>query len=77
MDLIADSHVPKYAQIADIFRQRIARGVWAKGLRLPANEELAAEFGVSASPSARPSTCWRATASSKRSRAAAPSSPAR
>jgi GntR family transcriptional regulator len=47
MDLIAESHVPKYAQIADIFRQRIARGVWAKGLRLPANEELAAEFGVS------------------------------
>ena len=47
MDLISDSHVPKYAQIADIFRQRIARGVWAQGLRLPANEELAAEFGVS------------------------------
>lgn len=47
MDLIADSHVPKYAQIADIFRQRIARGVWAQGLRLPANEDLAAEFGVS------------------------------
>ncbi|HEY0850210.1 MAG TPA: GntR family transcriptional regulator [Bradyrhizobium sp.] len=47
MDLISDSHVPKYAQIADIFRQRIARGIWAKGLRLPANEELAAEFGVS------------------------------
>lgn len=47
MDLISDSHVPKYAQIADIFRQRIARSVWAKGMRLPANEELAAEFGVS------------------------------
>jgi GntR family transcriptional regulator len=47
MDLIADSHVPKYAQIADIFRQRIARGIWAQGLRLPANEVLAAEFGVS------------------------------
>ncbi|MBR0693216.1 GntR family transcriptional regulator [Bradyrhizobium lablabi] len=47
MDLNSDSHVPKYAQIADIFRQRIARGIWVKGLRLPANEELAAEFGVS------------------------------
>src|SRR5215217_3142162 len=47
MDLISDSHVPKYAQIADIFRQRIARGVWRQGLRLPANEVLAAEFGVS------------------------------
>lgn len=47
MDLSSDSHVPKYAQIAQIFRQRIARGTWSKGLRLPANEELAAEFGVS------------------------------
>ena len=47
MDLIADSHVPKYAQIADIFRRRIARGIWAQGLRLPANEVLADEFGVS------------------------------
>jgi GntR family transcriptional regulator len=47
MDLISDSHVPKYAQIADIFRQRIARGIWRQGLRLPANEELAAEFSVS------------------------------
>src|ERR1700710_780567 len=47
MYLISDSHVPKYAQIADIFRQRIARGIWAQGLRLPANELLAAEFGVS------------------------------
>lgn len=47
MDLIADSHVPKYAQIADIFRQRIARGVWTQGFRLPANELLAEEFGVS------------------------------
>jgi GntR family transcriptional regulator len=36
MDLISDSHVPKYAQIADIFRQRISRGIWAQGLRLPA-----------------------------------------
>ena len=47
MDLISDSHVPKYAQIADIFRQRISRGVWSKGYRLPANELLATEFGVS------------------------------
>ena len=47
MDLNSESPVPKYAQIADIFRQRVARGIWAQGLRLPANEELAAEFGVS------------------------------
>lgn len=47
MNLDATSHIPKYAQIADIFRQRIARGAWSRGQRLPANEELAAEFGVS------------------------------
>src|SRR4051812_2965449 len=47
MDLISDSHVPKYAQIAGIFRQRIARGIWTQGARMPANELLAAEFGVS------------------------------
>lgn len=47
MALNADSHVPKYAQIADIFRQRIARGQWLRGLKLPANEALADEFGVS------------------------------
>jgi len=47
MDLSIDSHVPKYAQIADIFRQRIARGIWARGSKLPANEALADEFGVS------------------------------
>jgi GntR family transcriptional regulator len=47
MDLNVDSHVPKYAQIADIFRQRIARAVWPHGLKLPANDQLAAEFGVS------------------------------
>jgi GntR family transcriptional regulator len=47
MDLISHSYVPKYAQIADVFRQRIVRGIWTQGLRLPANELLAAEFGVS------------------------------
>lgn len=47
MDLSTDSHVPKYAQIADIFRQRIARQIWSRGMRLPANEALAEEFGVS------------------------------
>src|ERR1700710_472835 len=50
MELISDSHVPKYAQIAGIFRQRIARGIWARGLRLPANDVLAMEFGVARVP---------------------------
>jgi GntR family transcriptional regulator len=47
MLLVADSYSPKYAQIADAIRQRVARGQWPKGHRLPTNEELAHEFGVS------------------------------
>ena len=47
MQLAPESHVPKYAQIADAIRQRISRGIWPVGIRLPANEELAREFGVS------------------------------
>lgn len=43
----AESHSPKYAAIADSLRQRIARGHWGKGTKLPASEMLAAEFGVS------------------------------
>lgn len=37
----------RYAQIADILRQRIARGVLATGDKLPTNEELAESFKVS------------------------------
>jgi GntR family transcriptional regulator len=47
MILDAESHIPKYAQIAETLRQRIARGVWPRGSRLPGNETLATEFGVS------------------------------
>lgn len=42
-----DSHTPKYAQVADTLRQRIARGMWEKGARVPTNEDLAREFAVS------------------------------
>ena len=43
----ADGRAPRYARIADAMRGRIARGALARGARLPANEALAAEFGVS------------------------------
>ena len=35
-----------YVQLADLFRQRILKGVWKQGDRLPSLEELAAEFEV-------------------------------
>jgi GntR family transcriptional regulator len=47
MLLATDSHSPKYAQIADAIRQRLARGLWPKRHQLPTNEELAHEFVVS------------------------------
>lgn len=41
-----DSPVPRYLQLADLMRQRIGRGTWPHGHRLPSLEELVAEFGV-------------------------------
>jgi GntR family transcriptional regulator len=38
--------IPLYVQIADLIRQRIARGQWKAGDRLPTLEELVGEFGV-------------------------------
>ena len=42
----ADSAVPRYRQIADLMRQRIARGQWTKGQKLPSLEALVGQFGV-------------------------------
>lgn len=44
--LFRSSPVPRYAQLADLFRGRIARGQWRKGDRLPPLEALMAEFAV-------------------------------
>lgn len=40
------SPVPRYLQLADLMRQRIARGTWPREHRLPSLEALMAEFGV-------------------------------
>ena len=40
------SKVPRYLQLAEIFRQRIARGLWKPGGMLPSINQLMAEFGV-------------------------------
>jgi GntR family transcriptional regulator len=37
---------PLYRQLADVIRQRIARGIWDVGAQIPSYEGLAAEFGV-------------------------------
>jgi GntR family transcriptional regulator len=45
-DTFSHSPVPRYAQLADLLRQRIARGVWKEGEMLPSLDALVAEFGV-------------------------------
>lgn len=44
--VLGASPIPRYIQLADIFRQRIARGVWAEGEMLPSIEKLMEEFSV-------------------------------
>lgn len=41
-----DSPIPRYVQLVDLFRRRIARGVWPSGQRLPSLDELTREFDV-------------------------------
>jgi len=44
--VLGASPVPRYIQLADIFRQRIVRGVWQDGEMLPSIEKLMEEFSV-------------------------------
>ena len=44
--ILAGADLPLYVQLADLFRQRIARGVWKEGEKLPSLEQLVAEFEV-------------------------------
>ena len=46
MTLSFSDHAPRYLQIADLMRQRIARGLWPLGEKLPSLEALVEEFGV-------------------------------
>lgn len=41
-----DSPIPRYLQLANLLRQRVARGVWPREHRLPSLEKLVEEFGV-------------------------------
>jgi len=42
----SDAPIPRYLQIADLMRGRIARGLWSKGRKLPSLDALVEEFGV-------------------------------
>ena len=45
-DIDRDSAVPIYVQLADHVESLISSGIWVPGRRLPAERELAAEWGV-------------------------------
>lgn len=42
----ADAGAPRYVQLADLIRQRIGKGIWKEGDKLPSLERLVEEFGV-------------------------------
>jgi GntR family transcriptional regulator len=44
--ILDNAQVPLYVQLADLFRQRIVKGVWKEGEKLPSLERLVAEFEV-------------------------------
>ena len=44
--ILDKAQVPLYVQLADLFRQRIVKGVWREGEMLPSLTTLVAEFGV-------------------------------
>ena len=44
--IFPDSPVPLYSQLADLLRQRVLRGVWAPGAKVPSLEALVVEFQV-------------------------------
>lgn len=44
--IFGDSPIPRYVQLADILRDRIVRGQWRSGEKLPSLDELVREFDV-------------------------------
>jgi GntR family transcriptional regulator len=44
--LLDTAQAPLYVQLSDLFRQRILKGVWKNGDKLPSLDELVAEFHV-------------------------------
>ena len=44
--ILDNAEVPLYVQLADLFRQRIVKGVWKQGEKLPSLEQLVEEFEV-------------------------------
>lgn len=43
---LTHNNIPRYVQLAELFRHRIAKGHWASGQKLPSLDELGGEFEV-------------------------------
>jgi GntR family transcriptional regulator len=44
--ILDNAQVPLYIQLAELFRQRIVKGMWKEGDQLPSLDKLVEEFGV-------------------------------
>lgn len=44
--IFGSTPIPRYVQLADLFRQRVAKGLWPPGSMLPSIEQLMNEFDV-------------------------------
>jgi GntR family transcriptional regulator len=44
--ILDNAQVPLYVQLADLFRQRIVKGIWKEGEKLPSLDKLVDEFEV-------------------------------
>ncbi|RTL72702.1 MAG: GntR family transcriptional regulator [Hyphomicrobiales bacterium] len=44
--IFGNTPIPRYLQLADLFRQRVEKGTWPVGCTLPSIEQLMAEFDV-------------------------------
>ncbi|MFC6064845.1 GntR family transcriptional regulator [Streptomyces ochraceiscleroticus] len=58
MDFAPDC--PRWRQVADVIRQRIADGTYAPGTRVPSVLNLSAEFGIATSTSQKVHRALRA-----------------
>jgi GntR family transcriptional regulator len=44
--IFGSTPIPRYVQLADLFRQRVAKGLWTSGTVLPSIEQLMQQFDV-------------------------------
>ena len=57
--IFPDSPVPLYSQLADLLRQRVLRGLWGPGTKVPSLEALVAEFQVARVTVRHARSLWR------------------